>query len=202
MSRSTVRLVPRKRPQQGRSQATYDAILEAAARILENEGRGALTTNRVAERAGVSIGSLYQYFPAREAILAELICRIRHEMHADFVTASNATLDGSLTAAVDALISASLRHHLKRPILARLLEQIEDELPFDTETTALKSQFADMVVSTLARHGVANTERTAFDLIAISHGLSHAAVRAAEMNFDDLHSRIRRAVLGYLDRRS
>ncbi len=126
---------------------------------------------------------------------------MRHEMHADFVTASNATLDGSLAAAVDALISASLRRHLKRPILARLLEQIEDELPFDAETTALKSQFADMVVSTLARDGVANTERTAFDLIAMSHGLSHADVRAGEMNFDDLHSRIRRGVLGYLDRR-
>jgi AcrR family transcriptional regulator len=65
----------RKRPRQTRSQATFDAIVEAAARILVESGAGRLTTNRVAARAGVSVGSLYQYFPNRQAILRALVER-------------------------------------------------------------------------------------------------------------------------------
>lgn len=63
---------PRKPPRQERSRETVRAILEAAARIFEERGVEAATTDRIAERAGVSIGSLYQYFPGKEAILATL----------------------------------------------------------------------------------------------------------------------------------
>ena len=66
---------PRKKPAQARSRATVEAILEAATRILRDQGLAGLTTNRVAERAGVSVGSLYQYFPGKEALLAALIER-------------------------------------------------------------------------------------------------------------------------------
>jgi AcrR family transcriptional regulator len=66
---------PRKTPIQGRSRNTVDVIVEAAARILTREGADALSTNRIAEVAGVSVGSLYQYFPNREAIVAALIER-------------------------------------------------------------------------------------------------------------------------------
>ncbi len=58
---------PRKLPKQERSQATVEAILTATTHILTEEGYNKLTTNRVAELAGVSIGSLYQYFPNKEA---------------------------------------------------------------------------------------------------------------------------------------
>ena len=67
-----LRTVPRKLPRQDRSRATVDAILEAAARVLVKEGFERTTTNRVAEAAGVSVGSLYQYFPNKEAILFRL----------------------------------------------------------------------------------------------------------------------------------
>ena len=59
----------RRRPRQARAQVTYDSILEAAIQILECSGADALNTNAVAERAGVSIGTLYQYFPDKDAIL-------------------------------------------------------------------------------------------------------------------------------------
>lgn len=59
----------RRSPKQARSRATWAAIVEAAAQILERGGSDALTTNDVAERAGVSIGTLYQYFPDKQAIL-------------------------------------------------------------------------------------------------------------------------------------
>ncbi len=66
-------LKPRKQPRQDRSTVTVEAILEAAIRILRDGGWAELTTTRVAELAGVSVGSLYQYFPNREAIAVEIV---------------------------------------------------------------------------------------------------------------------------------
>lgn len=65
----------RKRPGQARSQATVEAIFEATARILQQQGGAALNTNLVAEKAGVSVGTLYQYFPNKDAILLEMARR-------------------------------------------------------------------------------------------------------------------------------
>ena len=65
----------RRTPHQTRALQTVDFILEAAAYILAEEGLGGFTTNRIAERAGVNIASLYQYFPNKSAILEELQAR-------------------------------------------------------------------------------------------------------------------------------
>jgi AcrR family transcriptional regulator len=65
----------RRNPKQARALATIEAIVEATAQILERDGRDALNTNRIAERAGVSIGSLYQYFADKDAILLALARR-------------------------------------------------------------------------------------------------------------------------------
>lgn len=62
----------RRNPRQARAQATVEAIQQATLQILEAEGLARLTTNRIAERAGVSIGTLYQYFADRDAILAAI----------------------------------------------------------------------------------------------------------------------------------
>ncbi len=67
--------IPRKIPRQARSQATKDVILEAAARVLIERGAHGFTTNHVAARAGVSIGSLYQYYPNKSALLLQLHVR-------------------------------------------------------------------------------------------------------------------------------
>lgn len=67
----------RKTPRQARARATVDAILFAAAHILKTDGQSGFTTNRIAEVAGVSIGSLYQYFPNKQAIVDAL--RERHD---------------------------------------------------------------------------------------------------------------------------
>ncbi|KRE94956.1 TetR family transcriptional regulator [Frateuria sp. Soil773] len=65
-------VAPRKHPRQTRSEHLVAAILEAAVRVLEREGAARFTTARVAEAAGVSVGSLYQYFPNKQAILFRL----------------------------------------------------------------------------------------------------------------------------------
>jgi AcrR family transcriptional regulator len=72
IERSLTLLEPRKQPRQARARATYSAIVDACAQLLAAASYDALTTNAVAERAGVSIGTLYEYFPNRESIVAAL----------------------------------------------------------------------------------------------------------------------------------
>lgn len=74
----------KKRPTQGRSQATVEAVLTATAQLLAEGGYAGLTTNHIAERAGVSIGSIYQYFPGKEAIVAQVTERTVDAILADF----------------------------------------------------------------------------------------------------------------------
>lgn len=70
--RQTARISSRKQPQQARSAELVAAILQAAIQVLAKEGAARFTTARVAEKAGVSVGSLYQYFPNKAAILFRL----------------------------------------------------------------------------------------------------------------------------------
>jgi AcrR family transcriptional regulator len=64
---------PRKQPRQSRSRDTVAAVLKAAAQVFTSRGYAATTTNHIAERAGVSIGSLYEYFPNKDALLVALM---------------------------------------------------------------------------------------------------------------------------------
>src|SRR6478735_1117078 len=76
MKISDERVGIRRAPRQERSRQTVDAVLQAVERVLTREGVDALTTNRIAEAAGVSIGSVYQYFPDKRSIFAAL-----HQRH-------------------------------------------------------------------------------------------------------------------------
>jgi AcrR family transcriptional regulator len=112
---------PRKRPVQSRSQATVDAILDAAARILVRDGYGAFTTNRVAAIAGVSIGSLYQYFPKKEALLAELKDRHVRALELGFEATLARVGEAPLADLVAAVVAANAEAHLLDPELHRVL---------------------------------------------------------------------------------
>jgi AcrR family transcriptional regulator len=113
--------MPRKRPTQARARETVDAILQAATDLFGGEGYARTTTNRIAERAGVSIGSVYQYFPHKDAILAALF-----ERHKDAVAAtvgeSVAALADSrvpLARGLQALIEGLCAMHDAQPRLTR-----------------------------------------------------------------------------------
>lgn len=111
--------LPRKRPRQDRSRFTVDAILEAAADILVRGGYEQLTTNRIADRAGVNIASLYQYFPGKDAIVAEL--RRRHGA-AERAAAREALVlrqGQSLETNLRALIARGVAAHAVAPALHR-----------------------------------------------------------------------------------
>src|SRR5688572_11660030 len=100
-------LTPRKSPSQQRSGVLVDAIVEGAIRILVRDGYGALTTIRIAECAGVSVGSLYQYFPNKQAIVAEIVRRRTAEIIAALRRSETAVGAGPASA-VSRLIDALL----------------------------------------------------------------------------------------------
>lgn len=143
-------ILPRKEPHQQRSIATVDAILQAAAYILIHRGWGAFTTNAVAERAGVNIASLYQYFPNKEAIVAEL--KRRHG--AEVERAIGAVFAADATDPRDQLrrvILATLRQHAVEPALHRVLEE---ELPLSARRDGLEAAppWLDEARVLLSRH--------------------------------------------------
>jgi AcrR family transcriptional regulator len=190
---------PRKAPVQARSRATYEAILEATARILEAEGLAAVTTNRVAERAGVSIGSLYQYFPAREAILAELVKRMRLSMSARMIAISEATRSRPLEEAIPAIMAAAIEQYEAEPRLTAALEAAEARLPRDPEVVAERRRARDTVVACLRSRRVPRPEEAAQDLIAMTRGIVIAALGGSrKADCDRIRARIVRAAMGYL----
>lgn len=77
---ATPRLTPRKKPRQARSQALVEAALVATERVLAEEGFEAMTTNRVAEVAGISVGSLYQYFPSKESLVTAVVVSVHEDV--------------------------------------------------------------------------------------------------------------------------
>jgi AcrR family transcriptional regulator len=124
-SRRQVKTTPRKRPRQNRSKETVETILTATARILVKLGFDGLTTNAVAEQAGVSIGSLYQYFPNKQALVAALIERRLDEKNAQ-THAELARLAGApFPEAVRAMIRMTVENYAVSPELSRvLIEQV------------------------------------------------------------------------------
>lgn len=114
---------PRKRPEQDRSRATVEAIVEAAAHILVKHGYDAFTTNRVAERAGVSIGSLYQYFPHKDALLSELQRRHVAEIERGVEDMATHAMTAPLAEVIRAGIQQNVQSHLVDPDLHRVLSE-------------------------------------------------------------------------------
>jgi AcrR family transcriptional regulator len=114
---------PRKKPSQARSRATVDALLDATARVLVKQGYAAASTNRIAEMAGISVGSLYQYFPSKDALVTAVRRRHASEMSA-MLRGRAATLAGApLETAVEILVHAVVEAHLIDPKLHRVLDE-------------------------------------------------------------------------------
>lgn len=191
-------LSPRKTPRQSRSRASYEAVLTAAAQILERDGIAGLNTNAVAERAGVSVGTLYQYFPGKEAIAAELVRRIKAQLLDDLTGALVAAQGRSLREAAQIVLSASIRHHARAPELSRELERIEEDLPLDDEVAAITDKVHAGLIGLLAEHALPAPEVVARDLTAMSRGMVHAALFAGETDLAQIERRLLPAILGYL----
>ena len=191
-------LKPRKIAVQARATNTVEAIVEAAARILEKSGFEGYTTNAVAERAGVSIGSLYQYFPNKDVLTLALIARESATLLQEVEAAAS---NPEWRSALDAMVGAAVRHQLRRPALARLLDVEEARLPVD-DKTAPGSGAIYLAVRRVITQAVPDAhkdiDRLTADVIGITRGMTDMAGRTGEADAEDLSARVGRAVLGYL----
>lgn len=188
----------RKQPRQDRSRAKVDGILAAAADLCSGRGLDALTTNAVAARAGVSIGSLYQYFPGKAALLAALIRAERANLLEAVERIVSSDAAQSLTHLVDELIEATVAHYLARPSLSRTLNLARSQLPPDPEAAEFSTRITVLIAARLNQLKISRPETTAQDVLAILRGMIDAASEAHEADRAALTDRTRRAVLGYL----
>jgi AcrR family transcriptional regulator len=138
-------LKTRKAPGQARSQETVVVILEASARILESDGLRGFNTNAIAAKAGVSIGSLYQYFPNKDSIVMALIGSFESAFHDTVVKAvqdgKGKGLESRLGLVVRALVSA----HYCRPRLNRVLETEEERLGSEADDSAFHASLLQLL---------------------------------------------------------
>jgi AcrR family transcriptional regulator len=152
MTTPTAPLSPRKSPRQARAQVTVDAIIEAAAQLLSAGGLPAYTTNAVAIRAGVSIGTLYQYFPNKDALMAALIAREQGRRVAG-VRAAFASLPAtaSLADTMRIIVRAALAPDQASPALARALDHEEARLPVGALVSEQLGGAADIIAAIATR---------------------------------------------------
>jgi AcrR family transcriptional regulator len=171
---------PRKLASQKRSRLTVDALLEATARVLMKEGYDRASTNKIAAVAGVSIGSLYQYFPSKEALVAAVIDRHKNEVMQVIRGALVKAAARPVEAAVRELVSVGIEAHRVNPELHRVLtEQIprvgrlENIEAIDRDTYALVRGYLEAHRDEI---DVADPDLAAFVCVTAVEALTHAAV--------------------------
>lgn len=195
-------LNPRKAPLQARALATHDAILEAAAQIIGAGGLSAFNTNAVAERAGVSIGSLYQYFGNKDALMVALIHRQQQQQLQSVAVAVMATGDADLPTVIRAIVRAAMQHHHDNSLLASAIDHEEARLPLDAELTGYLHQGGEMVRALLERYagefGAVDLDRAVRTLPALVRAATDTWANRSPPMLDIAEDEAVRAVVGYL----
>ena len=171
------RLSPRKQPRQERSQATVEALLQATTDILVRQGTGRLTTNRIAERAGVNIASLYQYFPSKDAIVAELRRRHGAEQRAAVRKALIEHRGDDLETTLRALVAMGVAAHAVNPELQRVFTEDLPQLAYrdiEAADAPLFTEFRAFLTSKAA--GIADPELAMWMVATVAGAVIHNAV--------------------------
>jgi AcrR family transcriptional regulator len=143
---------PRKNASQERSRVTVEALIEATARILVREGFDKASTNRIAQEAGVSIGSLYQYFPGKEALVAAVIERHNRDLM-QVVRSSLAEAEAQpVEQALRRLVGAAIEAHRVDPKLHRVLAEQTPRIGASENVGALGRETYGLFREYLERH--------------------------------------------------
>jgi AcrR family transcriptional regulator len=175
-----IRTVPRKSPTQVRSRATVDAIVAATARVLVRDGYEALSTNRVAKEAGVSVGSLYQYFPGKEALVAAVMEQYASRMQENIAARMQAAPPAASAEEVATeLIRAMLAAQQAEPRLHRALVEQVPRIGALRRLHELSTNYERLVEAWLEEHRdrieVKDAKTAAFVLVAAVEGLVNRA---------------------------
>jgi AcrR family transcriptional regulator len=197
-----IKIAPRKKPRQQRSAETVKTILEAAARILAKESLAGFNTNRVAAVAGISVGSVYQYFPNKDAMIAALIER-EHEQTINNIERMVEKLRGrSLAQCLQAMAKLAVAQQYDQPLLAAALDHEEQRLPMQREEARTFTRISHALDLLLAEHRAdLPTDLPAsagFDCLLIAKALVESNPSLQPSQSPDLERRVFRALLGYL----
>jgi len=172
--------IPRKSASQARSRATVDALIEATARILVRDGFDKASTNRIAEAAGVSVGSLYQYFPGKEALVAAVIDRHNRDLMKVVRGALAEIATAPVEQAVRKLVAAAIEAHRVDPRLHRVLAEQTPHVGVSENVGALSRETFELFKAYLDRHRdelrVVDLELAAFMCVTSIEALTHTAV--------------------------
>jgi AcrR family transcriptional regulator len=199
-------LSPRKQPRQERSRATLDAIVEAAARVFGERGFAGGSTNRIAEDAGVAIGSLYEYFPNKASILVAVAERHLDRMLADVdrVLAEAESSAPSLASLIACFVEAMLAVHERAPQLNHVVFgeaprppelracvlQAEEKLAHRVEALLHASGEVDLPDLDTAAHLVVQTAE------ALTHRFAHQGIH--DLPRERFVAEVVRLLVGYL----
>jgi AcrR family transcriptional regulator len=180
---------PRKEPRQARSQATVDAILTATARVLVKHGYDHASTNRIAEAAGVSVGSLYQYFPTKEALVAALIDRHMSEMTALLETSIDVLRDAPIPVATRALVKLMLKAHAQDPKLHKIFTEQVPRIGRMNRLHEVERQIGDRLRVFVEAHmdelRIKNVDLGIFIVVSVVEALTHMTVVDQPGRFDE-----------------
>ncbi|WP_224371010.1 TetR/AcrR family transcriptional regulator [Hyalangium versicolor] len=203
MTRSP-RVLPRRKPRQSRAQATCDVILTATARVLIKDGYEAASTNRIAQEAGVSIGSLYQYYPSKEG----LVLAVLERYHAQGVAGVEAELVRLAEEPLPVVIKALVRHVLatkaENPQLHRMLVEqlprLRQHSQVDPYTQRLFRLLRAFLEPRAREIRPSNLDMAVFVLVHAVEALTHAAVtdRPEYLNSEAFADELSELALNYL----
>jgi AcrR family transcriptional regulator len=196
---------PRKDASQERSRATVDALVEATARILVKEGFDKASTNRIADVAGVSVGSLYQYFPSKESLVAAVIERHQHDIMRTVRAELADVLSLPVEKAVRQLVTIAVKAHRVDPQLHRVVaEQIprvgrlEKLAAFNRENYTLFRTYLEAHRDEVC---VDDLELASFICVTSVEALTHSAVLSEKLSdraMEALIDETTRLIVGYL----
>lgn len=194
---------PRKLPQQDRSKITVDAILTATAHILTQEGYDKASTNRIAERAGISIGSLYQYFPNKESLIAALRERHVSSMMAVIESKLRDLFDAPIKVVLPELVKASIAAHAIEPTLHKVLHEQVPRLSGTESENRMTELLRNYLAQQCDRVQPQNLDYIVFVIERTIEALTHAAVIECSDLLQDgqLEQEISQMLLSYLTKK-
>ena len=206
-----LRTDPRKSASQERSRRTVDAILEGTTRVLMKEGYDRASTNRIAALAGVSIGSLYQYFPSKEALVAAVSERHSHEVLQLMRNALVKVAARPIEVAAREFVSVAIDAHRVNPRLHRILAEQVPRIGRLENVEAINQDVYALIRGYLDAHrdeiGVADLDMAAFICLTAVDALTHAAVLRrpdilSNEKAEKFVDQVTDLVVGYLRKRS
>jgi AcrR family transcriptional regulator len=180
---------PRKSPRQARAKATVDAIVEATTQLLLEQGYDRFTTARVAERTGVSVGSLYQYFPNKAALASAVIDRCCENFLIAFQSALASRRRVTLAECIRAIVDVTLVSHHLTPELHRIVLDLAPRIGVAEKTEKVSRTATQAIEAMLRKH--ANEIAPDIDIAAAAtiietllEALAHRAVLAHPVHLE------------------